>query len=187
MRELIRFLTDNPYLLLVLVAWIAGMVGQIGKAAKKARERTQEAPPPEVETELGHAEIAREMRRILRQAEPEPEAPAAPPPLPTPVRRRQIGEEMAPRAVVPTTSARRLPTHIDPHVGESIGQRVHRQRSTVGEHARGSELGNLGGRVHQVAVQRSAAHRFALDDLKRAFVLSEILGPPLSLREERQI
>ena len=186
MNQLLKFLTENPILLMVLVAWVAGMIGQIGKAAKKARERTQQSPPPP-EAEVDAAEIAREMRRILRRAEPEPAAPRPPLPTPAPVGRRQVGEEVAPRAVAPTTATRRLSTHIDPHVGESIGQRVHRQRSTVGEHARGTELGTLGGRVQQPVAQRSSAHRFALDDLKRAFVLSEILGPPLSLRPERQI
>jgi hypothetical protein len=38
-----------------------------------------------------------------------------------------------------------------------------------------------------MAGRRTDARRFALGDLKRAFVLSEILGPPLSIRREREL
>jgi hypothetical protein len=36
--------------------------------------------------------------------------------------------------------------------------------------------------VQQGAVRIAAAQRFSLGDLKRAIVLSEIIGPPLALR-----
>lgn len=188
MRRLLQFLVENPILLLVLVGWLAGLVGQIGKAAKKARERGQpapaEPPPADAEPELDAEAIAREMRRILRQPEP-----ASPPPLPSPApeARRPVGIERPPQPITTTTASRRLPIHVAPHVGESIQQRAQRQRSKVGEHALGSELGNLGGRVHQATTRRSQAHRYALNDLKQAFVLSEILGPPLAMRPDRQV
>lgn len=187
MRALIQFLTENPILLLILVGWLAGLIGKLGQAAKKARERGQPAPsePSEAQAEADAAEIAREMRRILRQRETEtpPSLPSAPPPPRRPV----VVTERPPQPVAPTTGSRRLSLHEGPHLGESFGQRAQRQRSRVGEHGVGQEIGNLGGRVHQGAARRGEAHRFALDDLKRAFVLSEILGPPLSLRQDRQV
>lgn len=149
-------------------------------------------------------EIAREMRRILgadpRSGDRTPaeasrgdvgvdydEVPVAttptPPPLPERLRRRNVPEpEKAPTPVVPTTSARRLPIHVDPHVGESIQQRTTVRSGRVGDHAPGTELGSLGGRTHERHRQRGMAGRYALVDLKRIIVLNEILGPPLALR-----
>lgn len=103
-----------------------------------------------------------------------------PPPLPSRSVRRTVAEpERAPTPVVPTTAGRRLTIHVDPHVGESIQHRATVRSSRVA----GPELGNLGGRVQHGEVRRATGQRYALDDLKRVIVLSEILGPPLALRQ----
>jgi hypothetical protein len=110
--------------------------------------------------------------------------PEAPPPLPS-RRRNTVEPERVPVPVVPTTSGRRLTIHVDPHVGESIQRRATPRSGKVGEHAAGTELGRLGGRVQRGVGGGVAGRRYALDDLKRVIVLSEILGPPLALRPPR--
>ncbi len=115
---------------------------------------------------------------------------AEPPPLPpTPRRRNVVVPERAPVPVVPSTNRRRLPTQVDPHVGESMQHRVAPQSGRVGGHAAGAEIGNLGGRVHDASSQLEVRGRYTLSDLKRVVVMSEILGRPLSLRSpgEREI
>ena len=210
MGKLIEFLLANPILAFVAVAWIAGILGNMARAAKRRQQQASlprqqpTAPAPRPADPQPDAEaVAREMRRILGQAErdeqlegersmprPEPvatefEAPAlpsrTPPPLPSVLRRNRVEPERAPTPVVPTTGARRLSTHVESHVGEVIAQRQVRPTSTA------HELGTLGGRARQTAEKRADTRRFALDDLKRAFVLSEILGPPLASRREREL
>ena len=114
-------------------------------------------------------------------APPRPSAPRAEP-LPVRARREVVAPERAPAPVQPTTNRRRLEVHVDPHVGESIGKRARVGTGKVGDHA----LGELGGRVHGTGPQAVRGARYELDDLKRAFVLSEILGPPLASRPERR-
>lgn len=124
-------------------------------------------------------------------------APAAPPrrpvavprqpveraePLPVRARRDAATPERAPTPVQPSTNRRRLDIHVDPHVGESIGKRARVGSGKVGDHA----LGELGGRAHAPMARAVRGARYELDDLKRAFVLSEILGPPLASRPERR-
>jgi hypothetical protein len=126
-----------------------------------------------------------------------PPAPAAPPrrpvavprqpveraePLPVRARRDAATPERAPTPVQPSTNRRRLDIHVDPHVGESIGKRARVGSGKVGDHT----LGELGGRAHAPMARAVRGARYELDDLKRAFVLSEILGPPLASRPERR-
>jgi hypothetical protein len=194
MRRFLALLMEHPELLFIAVVWIAGMLGQLGKLAKK---RAPSLPPSPPSNEGLDAEaVAREMRRILRQPESESER-VEPTPVPVTVVKRQAPlterrsrtplVERPPTPVAPTTSARRLPLHAASHVGESMEQRARRQRSVLGEHGRAHELGGLGGRVHQASATREAVHRYALDDLKRAFVLAEVLGPPLAIRRDREV
>jgi len=172
------------------------------------------APAREPEPVRSADEIAREMRRILgiepketdarrgdsaptempshredavREASVGETARTEVPPAP-PRRQRNVAEpERAPVPVAPTTASRRLTIHVDPHVGEGIQKRGTVTSGRVGEHA-GHELGTLGGRVQQAGRRSGVSSRYALDDLKRALVLSEILGPPLALRSgERQV
>ena len=201
MGKLLDFLMRNPILALVALAWIGGIVGNMLKAAKKRQARTEaplprssmpnEAPAPASAPARPSADaIAREMRRILGQQEAreesgrgeEPERrPPAPPPLPAPRRRAVVEPERPPTPVVPTTSTRKLAMHVDPHVGEALAQRhVRMTPASTG-------IGGLGGRTQHTQGAQLAANRFALDDLKRAFVLSEILGPPLASRPPREI
>jgi hypothetical protein len=90
------------------------------------------------------------------------------------------------RQRAPEPLARKLPTHIDPHVGESIQRRGTVQSGRVGS-PRGHELGSLGGRVQHTEQRHVRAQRYALHDLKRVIVLNEILGPPLALRRAERL
>jgi len=141
--------------------------------------------------------VAREMRRILGLepvAGDSSERIEAPRPAPKPAARplvraeaprlrRNVAEpEKPPAPMQSSTNRRRLAIHVDPHVGESIGKRARVGSGKVGGHA----LGELGGRVHAPVARAVRGARYALDDLKRVFVLSEILGPPLALRPERR-
>ena len=103
-------------------------------------------------------------------------------PLPSSARRDAATPERAPTPVQPSTNRRRLDIHVDPHVGESIGKRARVGSGKVGDHA----LGELGGRAQAPMARAVRGARYELDDLKRAFVLSEILGPPLASRPERR-
>lgn len=152
-------------------------------------------------TVADEAAVAREMRRILGLDPDEPAtkepasgdrgAVAATPrpapivvrvPRPRPAPNDVVTPEKPPTPVAPTTSRRRLEVHVDPHVGESIGKRARVGSGKVGEHV----LGGLGGRAPEQVQRAVRGARYELDDLKRAFVLSEILGPPLASRPERR-
>lgn len=202
MDRLLRFLLEQPLLLIVIVAWIAGIAGNIAKAAKQARERAERqarggrmpVPDPMAgdardEPQLSQQSadaIAREMEQLLRKQTEELATEAGstvaePPPLPgRPT--DAYAPERPPTPVAPTTQTRRLPIQVDPHVGEGIERRQVLSSSRVGERALGQELGALGGRRVAAAQRRTTSRRYALDDLKRVVVLNEILGPPLALR-----
>ncbi|MBM3962567.1 MAG: hypothetical protein FJ306_11790 [Planctomycetes bacterium] len=133
-------------------------------------------------------------RPVLAQQQPTPPAPPRRPvavprlpveraeQLPARSRRDVATPERAPTPVQPSTNRRRLEIHVDPHVGESIGKRARVGSGKVGDRA----LGELGGRSHGAPTRAVRGARYELDDLKRAFVLSEILGPPLASRPERR-
>ncbi len=198
--RLLQLVIDNPWLLFIAVAWLAGMIGNAAKAAKKARERAGQpgAPSrslrpqstPATPRQRSAEEVAAEMRRLLglspeAKEERKVEVRREPPP-PSPrrsVRWDVVEPERSPAPALPSTQDRRLEIHDAPHVGERIQHRHSVQSGRVGQHAPGSSFGTLGGRVHEAQQKRRTATRFPLDDLKRAFVLSEILRPPLALRE----
>lgn len=129
-------------------------------------------------------QIAREMRRILglepdppRPAPPSRPAPPPPPPPPPGPAREALKDDLA-----------RYASRVDPHVGESIRDR-HMAATKVGQPRGGrGAIGNLGGRVATQARQARRGSRYALDDLRRAIVINEILSPPVGLRgyEERR-
>ena len=195
---ILRLFREQPLLAVVAALWVFGV---IASALRKKKQSTGEPDADEAETEPSSSrgsspsttmtersaeEVAREMRRILgvEPAEPPPVEPPAPPPLP--VRRREVAmPEREPTPVVPTTPLRRLPVHVDPHVGEGIQRRAAPDSGRVGAHP-GHELGSLGGRTAAHTRRGVRGHRYELDDLKRILVLNEILGPPLALRAERR-
>lgn len=156
----------------------------LGQREEDERERQRQARQRQREERLRERAAQRQEPVASERAdryEPPPLPTRTPPALPSVQRRNRVEPERAPTPVVPTTASRRLPTQIESHVGETLAQR--HVRTTAGPH----ELGTLGGRAHQVGGRRVDARRFALDDLKRAFVLSEILGPPLASRREREL
>jgi hypothetical protein len=211
MHRLWDFLWHNPILLFVLGAWLIGMIGNVIKARTNARERAekltrpQPVPPPRGATQQQQApvrqtppartarapqsaeDIAREMRRILGL---DPDAAQATAPQQAPVQQqatvpqqpRRSGGQARPQPPAPPAGReRRLERHVDPHVGEGIRDR--HMQSRVGQPRSGrSSMGSLGGRTKQVTRRAAAVTRFALDDLRTAFVMSEILAPPVALR-----
>jgi hypothetical protein len=200
MQRLIEFLMANPWVALIVVAWVAGMIGNIGKAAKKTRERAERArsAPSQPQSrqqslpaEPGRRsaeEVAKEMRRILGlDPEAETEQPSEPPPP------RRVSEEVArrdvvtperpPTPVMPTTQERKIKVHVDPHVGNRIAGRQSPQSGRVGKKEPGSAIGSLGGRVGGPTHRRRMSQRFSLDNIPKALVLNEILSKPLALRE----
>lgn len=211
MDKLLRILFEHPYLILILLAWIGGAVANVAKAAKKAKERAEKerrmpqageaktaAGPAATKADPGQRsaeDVAAEMRRILGMEGPLPRpkrAPRAPveaveevspPPPPRRIRREVVEPERPPVPVAPVTQSRAIEIHVDPRVGDSIKGR-HLDASRRGFHKAG-EMGSLGGRVHEAAHGRVQKRRFPLDDLKTAFVLSEILGPPVALRDQQ--
>lgn len=208
MRGLLRFLIENPILLVIAVAWIAGMINNVRTAMKKARERGTLPPPPASEPTFERQQvpaqplptrtaeqITQEMRRILGGEPTDGDggrgAPSSGPTGPRTAAERhrdwdRLSHERPPVPVVPSTPQRRLPTHIEPHLGEAIGRRPSLQPRRPAAAAGRGELGDLGGRVHHEASARAIGGRYALTDLKRIIVLNEILGPPLALRRDRE-
>ncbi len=153
----------------------------------EAREEARQAPPVKARPEprASAAEPVAGDRRSVEpptRREPVRPAPVRREPSPPLARRNVAAPERAPAPVQPTSGRRRLEIHVDPHVGESIGKRARVGSGKVGEHA----LGGLGGRAPEQVQRAVRGARYELDDLKRAFVLSEILGPPLASRPERR-
>ena len=208
MQRLLRFLIEQPILLVIALAWIVGMINNVRTALKKARERGTLPPPPASERTFERQQapaqslptrtaeqITQEMRRILGGEPTDGDggrgapssAPAAGPRTAAERHRDwdRPSHERPPVPVVPSTPQRRLPTHIEPHMGEAIGRRANLQSRRPATAGRG-ELGDLGGRVHHEATARAIGGRYALTDLKRIIVLNEILGPPLALRRDRE-
>jgi hypothetical protein len=197
-NRLLRFLFENPILLVIVGLWIAGVVGNVLKAAQRRQQQgrgadrpqpeVRERPRPEADERRSAEEVAREMRRILGMEESAPPEPketevVRPRPVPVVVRRDVALPERAPTPARPTTQARRLPKHVDPHVGERIQQRHGPQSGRVGHKEQGKGLGSLGGRVQEVhGLKRQRRGLVDLTDLQRAFVMSEVLGKPLALR-----
>ncbi|MCB9878409.1 MAG: hypothetical protein H6835_12490 [Planctomycetes bacterium] len=166
------------------------------RAQPMARSAPARQSPPAAQPAQAKSaeEIAREMRRILglEAAPPKPAprpAAQATPPAPPPIRRAPIAApiERPPQPIQISTRDRKLELHGDSHVGDGIRAR-HLDKQKRRQPSGGQRLGDLGGRVVAHGQRRRAGSRFALDDLKRAIVLSEILAPPVALRpfEERR-
>jgi hypothetical protein len=95
-------------------------------------------------------------------------------------RRRDIPGQRRPPSFGPGATFGKLASQFEPHVGEGIQRRATPATGAVGRDA----LGTLGGRTAARGTRRRAYHGLVdLHDLKRAFVLMEVLGKPLALRE----
>lgn len=139
------------------------------------------SPAPAAGTASSPQQVAAEMRRILGLS-PEPAAPAPRPASPPPLRREP---ELIP---VDPASVKLRDSRVDSHVGEQMRDR-HIARSMVGRtSSKRGKIGNLGGRVNTARRVRPVAkeRRFALDELRKAIVINEILMPPVSMRERDQ-
>lgn len=219
MNPLLRFLLDNPLLLLLIAGWVFGAVANAAKAAKRRQGGGGASPSPRQEPRSAPTagprtedDVAREIRRALgldppaappaQRAEPRAEPrPVAPPivrpepvrlpptPRSQPVRPQPVrpqpsaarGGERPPTPVVPTTNRRKIEVHVDPHVGQEMQRRSAVRPSTAQDRG----LGELGGRVeHRSDARRLAGSRYRPQDLRQAIVLTEVLGPPLAMRDE---
>lgn len=121
-------------------------------------------------------DVAREMRRVLG-LEPDPRPVAAP--VSPPDEPEVISMDPAP------DSTRSADGRLVSHVGEGMRGR-HLAKSKVGQQKSGrASMGSLGGRVHAVKAHAIAPRRYAMDDLRRAVVMSEILSPPVALRADQ--
>jgi hypothetical protein len=182
-QKLVRFLTQNPIVLFVVVAWVAGVIGNVVRAAKKRNQQAPSSPqrPSPARPQRSAEEVAAEMRRILGLPPERSTSNSEPQPKPVVVR-REVPTERPPTPVMPSAQDRRLVLHGDSHVGEGM----QRREAPHGSQAPRSAIGSLGGRVSQSArqeVQVSRRRLVALDDMKRAFVMNEVLGKPLGLRD----
>ncbi|MFK7742370.1 MAG: hypothetical protein AB8H80_18800 [Planctomycetota bacterium] len=160
-----------------------GRAGSDSQPAVAQQRSPQTAGPASQQPQQAAEEVAREMRRILG-LEPKTEPAASPRPVsprppaapsarrePEPIRRELLGSERD-----------QLRTRVDPHVGESLRDRhVVRDRSLQGRSTRPA-MGSLGGRTTRRKKVETKASRFALDDLRKAIVLNEILSPPRAMR-----
>lgn len=213
MNRLLEFLFKNPLVLFVLVAWVAGMIGNARRAARR-REAERRGPEPtpvssprtDPAAQRSAEEVAREMRRILGMEDGPVAAPPAPrreqtyqeptsydeareeaprpSRLPGSARHDAVVPERPPLPVVPSTQNRRLHLHEASHLGERITQRGALPGVKVGA----TSLGSLGGRAHAPATVRGGSSRLIdLGDLKRAFVMNEILGKPVGLRSRDEL
>src|SRR5689334_16720351 len=118
MGELLRFLKNNPILLVIVLAWVAGAIGNVIKAAKarerhvrkmtEPAERVRRSEPPRIEpkrpAQRSPDEVAAEMRRILgMDVETVPVAPERAPAVVRPKRREVVEPERPPAPALPTT------------------------------------------------------------------------------------
>lgn len=130
-------------------------------------------------------QIALEMRRVLgleAGAPPRASKSVAPKPPSNPVAPPPISSQPEGNAAIGANRDRSLKTRVDPHVGERIRDR-HMADSKVGVPRAGQgALGGLGGRVKHKQRAATRGSRYALDDLRKAIVINEILNPPVSMR-----
>ena len=93
-----------------------------------------------------------------------------------------VGSEPPPRPLQ-TSALGTVGVRVDPHVGERMEQRRAPMSGSIGA----TDIGLLGGRTPGRAgrTTRRTAHLVDLQNLPRAIVLTEILGPPLALRDFR--
>lgn len=188
MNRIIQLLWEQPFLALLLIGWLLGAVGGVLKrSARRAADRRQreQAPSPSQSQSLpaspqrrrpSSEEVAAEMRRILgmdppARAQPVPQR-RVPPPAP-PVRRPVVA---APTVVVP-------PPKPVSRIGE-LQARLEREDSRAGNLG-SRDIGTLGGRgTLRQQLRHSSAGLINLNDLPRQFVMMEVLGKPLALRQD---
>lgn len=213
MRELIRFLTGNPVILLVLVVWILGIIGSMRQAIAKARAEAEKrnqrgtmAPPaasersPTARRDVKTAEeIAAEIRRAMGL---DPSGAARPKPAATP---RPAPRELAPQPATRRIDYDELPRR--PQVDDTPGAPRRTLVQELEEKARRAaqeHLGkladrkvDLGGSVrerkldlHVKGADRRAHRRrpsTRILDLTRpasVFLAGEVFGRPLALRDD---
>jgi hypothetical protein len=170
----------------------ASFVGGLGSGERGAlpsrRKATKAMQSPSSAAARGRKlkrspdEIAAEMRRLLGlQQEP------AQAPTPAPV----VPETPEPEVVIANSRPQIravsdvMMSSIESHVGEGMRDR-HMAKTEVG-HVHGSRgsIGNLGGRVTASTAREVAKsrRRYAINDLKQAIIMSEIVSPPVTMRE----
>ena len=141
-----------------------------GPAARVGQQRGPARSP---------ADVASEMRRVLG-LEPTPPSPRSTPPSPRPPAPVPVKGPRDRARINPIDEG--LEIHVDPHVGERIRDRRMKSSKVGADRANRGAIGNLGGRVSGSGAVRSDGRPHLLDDLRKAIIINEILGPPVSMR-----
>jgi cytoskeletal protein RodZ len=200
MHFIIEMLRSQPILILVLSVWIIGAISNAVQQQRRQQQKQKKQQPEKMSQQRPAPrrptaeEVAAEMRRALG-LDPKPEkAPAKPPARsPRPPDVRPPPRPVAPAPVSPLPRALSKVEARAPSVGERMEARPAPASGAVGAQAPGSQslgtqsLGSLGGRAGARAARRPRGGSALVDlrDLPRAFVMREVLDPPLALREPR--
>jgi hypothetical protein len=234
LRDFLRFLTENPILLVILIGWIASMIGGAVRRAAEGQQRRGGAARPPRPPAKSAEEIAAELRRMIGVEEPakSPAELAAE----RAARRAQRDAELAEAERRRVERSGRPPVEADVEAERAArrqrqqaeraeAERRRQERAQAAARAEGrapaakpladrqvgtlrqgleaasdaprfdvSRLGTLGGTARApdapparapIVRRRPAAHRrrrLDLSDPAHAFMLAEVLGPPLALR-----
>lgn len=205
--DIIEWLTKHAFTLVI----IAGVVAQLIKAVRGQKDDADAPPTPPEERSFQDPELAERTRRIRediqrkiaerRRAATGYEIPA-PPPVAEPPQQwaYDTPEETAKPPVVREVVAERAPEPVRASVARAEAQRqaeILEQQAALAEKMRELEMMKAAA-VRRNEFERATADRQTetkvaargalLDDLRkrealrRAFVLREVLGPPVALR-----
>lgn len=196
-----RFLLQNPVILVLVIAWIAGGIGKILKSvAESAQKRRQRAESgsgglahehltqEQVESTLSEPEdIGARIRRQLETAQRERDRDREKDEHRARSQREQQGREKKPPARRQVRE--REATHEDEPDADLAAEKARLQALTeaVASKARALQSGPTGRNEGGTATAAQARHvraAFVVGELRRAVLASEILQPPLSLRDE---
>lgn len=179
-----RFLLREPVVLVVVVAWIGGAIAKLVKWFSEqaaARQRQEREPARGLRREdTGGEAIAREIRRQMEETDRNTER------LEREARRR--AEKMAkpgPRGTAARAPAQRPAPETADEREERESQReamVEAVRTKQLDARKSIQIGADGGTA-TAAKARVVRAAFQVGDLRHAILASEILQPPLSLRD----
>jgi hypothetical protein len=208
--EFIRWIFENPLILLILVGWIISMIGNaVTKAARKqargqrrragpgpggpaqpdraepARPRPQARRPGAPSSGPSPEEIAREIRRVMglevEEPQPEPRRPAPPPPEPVEIVPDRPRTSLAEELVAKDEQRAR-------HLGALEARRSDLGAGIRDRHLRELEV-HIGARERRARrgrrAVRSPSRALRLDPIISTLVGLEVLGRPVALREAR--
>lgn len=188
----LQWLIDNPWAAVVIIT----VLGQLWKAATKQKGGADEAPPQAEESTFDDPELAERTRKIREEIQrkiaerakgyptEQPRPPQAGPEAPPPIIREVV---VTPAPILNSGSRQEAQRNAEileeqAALAEKLRELAHRkaaaQKRTEFEAAT----------ADQSAAKRTRTRDAVLDDLcapealRRAFILREVLGPPVALR-----